>query len=58
MFVTFLSLAFYNAPSLHTVKMTILKTTIDTENKAKRNDMISELITFRTTKAKAKVNFE
>ena len=32
-------------------------TTIDTEIKAKRNNMISELITFRITKAKEKVNF-
>ena len=31
--------------------------TIDTESKAKRNTMISELITFRITKAKAKVKF-
>ena len=31
--------------------------TIDTEIKAKRNNMISELITFRITKAKAKVKF-
>ena len=31
------------------------KITIDTEIKAKRNNMISELITFRITKAKAKV---
>ena len=29
--------------------------TIDTEIKAKRNNMISELILFRITKAKAKV---
>ena len=33
------------------------KHTIDTETKAKRNNMISELITFRITKAKAKWNF-
>ena len=38
-----------NAPSTHI--------TIDTEIKAKRNNMISELITFRITKAKAKVKF-
>ena len=31
--------------------------TIDTEIKAKRNNMVSELITFRITKAKAKVKF-
>ena len=31
--------------------------TIDTQIKAKRNNMISELITFRITKAKAKVKF-
>ena len=31
--------------------------TIDTEIEAKRNNMISELITFRITKAKAKVKF-
>ena len=31
--------------------------TIDTEIKAKRNNIISELITFRITKAKAKVKF-
>ena len=31
--------------------------TIDTEIKAKRNNMISELITFRIPKAKAKVKF-
>ena len=31
--------------------------TIDTNIKAKRNNMISELITFRITKAKAKVKF-
>ena len=31
------------------------RSTIDTEIKAKRNNMISELITFRITKAKAKV---
>ena len=30
--------------------------TIDTEMKAKRDNMISELITFRITKAKAKEN--
>ena len=33
------------------------KITIDTEIKVKRNNMISELITFRITKAKAKVKF-
>ena len=32
-------------------------TTIDTEIKAKRTNMISESITFRITKAKAKVKF-
>ena len=32
-----------------------LKITIDTEIKAKRNNMISELIPFRITKAKVKV---
>ena len=31
--------------------------TIDTEIKAKRNHIISELITFRITKAKVKVKF-
>ena len=34
------------------------KITIDTDIKAKQNNMISELITFRITKAKAKVKFE
>ena len=33
------------------------KLTIDTEIKAKRNKNISELVTFRITNAKAKVNF-
>ena len=34
-----------------------VRDTIDTEIKAKRNNMISELITFWITKAKAKVKF-
>ena len=34
-----------------------LDITIDTETKAKRNNIISELITFRITKAKAKNKF-
>ena len=36
---------------------TIVMRTIDTGTKAKRNNMISELMTFRVTKAKAKLDF-
>ena len=35
----------------------IFRSLIDTEIKAKRNNMVSELITVRITKAKAKVKF-
>ena len=35
----------------------LARKTIDTEIKAKRNNMIYELITFRITQAKAKVKF-
>ena len=40
---------------LHSIVETGHVDTIDTEIKAKRNNIISELVTFRTTKAKAKV---
>ena len=35
----------------------VLQIPVDTEIEAKQNNMISKLITFRITKAKAKVNF-
>ena len=38
-------------------KRAIKLRTIDTEIKAKRNNIISELITFKIAKAKAKVEF-
>ena len=45
------------ARDFHAIGSLILWLTIDTEIQAKRNNIISELSTFKITKAKAKVKF-
>ena len=48
--------ALYRIDSVSASAQTV-KIAIDTESKAKRHNMISELTSFRSTKAKATVNF-
>ena len=56
MMTTIMIIIMQSFPSKYRL-LRMLSNTIDTEIKAKRNNMIFELISFRITKAKAKVKF-